>query len=416
MHSVANQFLHGLVLSSSSNCVEMSDSVPDCNHQSLNHFLTDSVWQWQKVMDALSRRCFKLFLSLKDPVALLIDESGIPKKGKHSVGVSHQYCGQTGKQDNCQVGVFGALCSGNLVSIIQSKLFLPKEWVSDKKKCVKAGIPEDLREYKGKIELAEEIIFHVWRNLNLKFSFVSFDAFYGRDFSLLQRLDKASITFMADIPETQSIYLKSFDVAIPIRKAGRGRPSIHAKPNTPKISVKEYAEGLKKKEFKKITVRKGTKANIKASFHKRTVWIFNPNNKTKSRFVLLIRKDEDGSLRYSLTNSWKHLPKLAFMQGQRYFVERAFQDSKQEIGLNQYQVRKYQSWYRHITMNMLAMQFITEEKTRQKTVERYYTTADIIELLIHLLPKRILTLEELELKIIEKNKHLKKLVKSKKPK
>lgn len=415
MHTVANQFLHGLVLSSSSNCVEMSDAVPNCNNQSLNHFLSDSVWKWQPVMDAISRRCFKLFLSLKDPIALLIDESGIPKKGKHSVGVAHQYCGQTGKQDNCQVGVFGALCSGNLVSIIQSKLYLPKEWLCDKKKCAKAGVPEDQGKYKSKIELAEEIIFHVWRNLKLKFSFVSFDAFYGRDFSLLQRLDKASITFVADIPETQSIYLKPFDIIVPEKKPGRGRPPIHAKPNATKVSVKEYAEGLMKKEYKKITVRKGTQANIRAYFHKRTVWIFNPNSKTKSRFVLLIRKDEDGALRYSLTNSKKHLPKLAFMQGQRYFVERAFQDAKQQMGLNQYQVRKYQSWYRHITMNMLAMQFITEEKTRQKSVEIYYTTADIVAFLTQLLPKRVITLEELKLRIKKKNKRLKRLVKSKKP-
>ena len=131
--------------------------------------------------------------------------------------------------------------------------------------------------------------------------------------------------------------------------------------------------------------------------------MFNDNDKTKSKLVLLIRKDEDGSLRYSLTNSRKHLPKLAFMQVQRYFVERAFQDAKQQMGLNQYQLRKYDLWYRHITMNMLGMQFITEEKTRQKSVEKYYTTADIVTLLTQLLHKKEITFEEQEKSINLKN-------------
>jgi len=413
MHTIANQFLQGLILSSASNCVDMSLVVKDSHNQSLNHFLSDSVWKWQAVMDALSKRCFQHFASFKDPVALLIDESSIPKKGKHSVGVAHQYCGQTGKQDNCQVGVFGALCSGNLVSIIQSKIYLPKEWISNKARSKKAAIPEN-EQYKTKIELAEEIIFHVWKKLKLKFSFVSFDAFYGRDLALLQSLCKEGITFMADIAENQSIYLSSFNIEIPGKKPGRGRTPKHAKPCATKISVREYEKGLKKRDYKKITVRKGTKGNIRASFHKRTVWLFNAENKTRSCFTLLIRKDDDGTIRYSLTNSRKHLPTLAFMQGQRYFVERAFQDAKQQVGLNEYQVRGYSAWHRHITMSMMAMQFITEEKSRQKEVGKYFTSADIVKLLIFILPSKPINLLELTLRIKNKNKAYEPLVKLRK--
>ena len=392
----------------------MSEVVEKCNNQSLNHFLSDSVWQWQPILDALSKRCFKLFLSLKDPVALLIDESSFPKKGKHSVGVSHQYCGQSGKQDNCQVGVFGALCSGNSVSIIQSKLYLPKEWINDKTRGKKAGIPQN-EKYKSKIELAEEIILHVWKKLKLKFSFVSFDAFYGRDLSLLNSLSQAGIIFMADIPENYSIYLEPFDIKVPKKKEGRGRMPIHAKPCASKISVSQYEKGLKRKDFKKITIRKGTKESIKSFFHKRTVWLFNDESKTRSCYILLIRKDEDGTTRYSLTNSKKQLPKLAFMQGQRYFVERAFQDAKQQLGLNEYQVRSYSAWQRHITMSIMASQFLTEEKIRQKKVQTYFTSADIVKLLVAILPENKLSLEELILKIKKKNKPYEGLVKSIKP-
>ena len=394
----------------------MAEAVNDAHNQSLNHFLSDSVWKWQPVMDAISRRCFSIFTSLKDPVGFLIDESGIPKSGKHSAGVAHQYCGQTGKNDNCQVGVFGALCSGNLVSIIQSKLYLPKEWIGNSNRCAKAKIPKQENKYKSKIDLAEEIINYVWKKLNLKFDFVSFDAFYGRDLSFLQRLYKSGITFMADIPESHHVFLKPFTIAVPEKKPGRGRKPIHAKPSGVSKPVKEYVELLKKKDFKKLTIRKGTKGAIRASYHKCCVWLFNDNNKTMSRFILLVRKDDDGTIRYTLTNSKKHLCKLAFMQGQRYFVERAFQDAKQQLGLNQYQVRSYVAWYRHVTMTMMGMQFITEEKLRNKTAEIYVTAADIVELLTFLLPKRIITLKELELRIKKKNKHYQSLVKPPKKK
>lgn len=414
IHSVADQFLQGLILSPISNCQAIAKVVEASNNQSLNHFLSDSVWNWQIVMDALSKRCFKLFSLQKNPVALLIDESSFPKKGKNSVGVGHQYCGQTGKQDNCQIGVFGALCSGHFVSIIQSKLYLPKDWINNPKKCFKAGVPETEVKYKSKIDLAREIIFHVWKTLKLKFSYVSFDAFYGRDLNLLECLDKNGIVFMADIPESHIVYLKDFYLRIPKKKAGRGRTPIHARPSIKGIKLKEYVRSLKSNEFRSITIRKGTDGNIKASFHKKIVWLLNEETSKKIRFTLLIRKDFDGKIRYSLTNSSKNIKCIATMQGQRYFVERAFQDAKQQTGMNQYQVRGYAGWNRHITMSILAMQFITEEKLRQKDVELYFTSADIFEILILLLPKRNLTLSELENQIKKKNKKPQRLVRSSK--
>ena len=107
----------------------------------------------------------------------------------------------------------------------------------------------------------------------------------------------------------------------------------------------------------------------------------------------------------------KNLSTLAFMQGQRYFIERAFQDAKQQTGMNQYQVRGYAGWYRHITMSMLAMQFLTEEKLRQKDIKVYLTSADIINLFTLLLPKKNITLKDLQRMIKKKNKHAQRLVK-----
>ncbi len=123
----------------------------------------------------------------------------------------------------------------------------------------------------------------------------------------------------------------------------------------------------------------------------------------------MIRKDVDGIIRYSLSNSRYKFAKLAYMQGQRYFIERAFQDAKQQVGLNQYQTRSYAGWYRHVSMSMLAMQFITEEK---KHKEVYLTIGDIVKLIMLLIPAKKVILKELNKQIKKKNKRYKSLVKS----
>lgn len=110
--------------------------------------------------------------------------------------------------DNCQVGVFAALSCGALVSIIKSVLYLPKSWAQDKKRMDKVGVPNTHRQYKTKIEIALALILDIKKRLKIPFQWVVFDAFYGRELSLLRKLESLSITFMAQVPESHLIFLK----------------------------------------------------------------------------------------------------------------------------------------------------------------------------------------------------------------
>ncbi len=125
--------------------------------QNIQQFISDSAWKYQYVMDQTAQNVNDL-LGDDESAAILIDESGIPKKGKKSVGVSRQWIGSLGKTDNGQVGVFSALSNGNRSCLINTKLYLPKEWTNDKKRCDEAHIPKDQQKFKTKDELAIDLV------------------------------------------------------------------------------------------------------------------------------------------------------------------------------------------------------------------------------------------------------------------
>jgi SRSO17 transposase len=159
----------------------MALEMGEVNDQRLHHLLTQAKWDVQHVMDKVTEDFVQLIdnHSLSDDLSLLMDESSFPKKGKHSTCVSRQYCGQRGKVDNCQVGVFGALSAGSLVNLVQAKLYYPGQAVS-------------------KIDHAQTIINHVTRQLKIAVQWIGFDVFYGRDTTLLASLVKMRQEFVAD--------------------------------------------------------------------------------------------------------------------------------------------------------------------------------------------------------------------------
>lgn len=167
------------------NMQRMEEIVPDSNEQSLQHFLSNSPWDDRGVMDQVALDVDAEIGGHEDTM-LLIDESGLPKKGEESVGVARQWCGQLGKVDNCQVAVFAALGRGERASLVDARLYLPKVWTNDKARCHKAGVPEHARAYRSKHELALDIVEHALE-LGLRFEWVAVDAFYGENGSLLRR-------------------------------------------------------------------------------------------------------------------------------------------------------------------------------------------------------------------------------------
>jgi SRSO17 transposase len=177
--SVATQALHyltGLALAFRKNVERMTEVVVDSDYQSLQHFVSNSPWDYRPVMDQVALDADRLLGGAPD-VGLIIDETGIPKKGKKSVAVARQWCGNLGKVDNCQVGVFSSLVRGTSATLIDCRLYVPKEWTDDRKRCDDAGIPDDVV-FKSKSQLALESIRHL-RSLGICFSWIGIDGGYG---------------------------------------------------------------------------------------------------------------------------------------------------------------------------------------------------------------------------------------------
>lgn len=375
----------------------MATQLDESNGQRLHHFLTSAKWSADKLMDWVTSSFFELLVSqhLQDDICLIIDETGNPKKGKKSAGVKRQYCGQLGKVDNCQVGVFGALCGGSLVNLVQAKLFDP-------------GIK------KSKIALAKEIINHVACELKLNPTWVAFDAFYGRDTALMADLIEKGLEFVADVPATASIWTEAFQMRIPKAKDGvRGRKPSHKKPTKEGQTINEYVVGLSEKDWKYITVRnQANGTQLKAWFHMKKVFIIDKNTNSKKELVLLIRSDADGTMKFSLCHCKEQdLKKLAYRQSKRYFIEKSFREAKQELGLNEYQTRSSEGYHKHMSMVMLGQYFLNKEKIEYLRDEKMWlTTSEIIQTLKSTAGFMIRTIEKLLDEIIAKQPPDKRLI------
>ena len=367
----------------------MAEELQDSNQQRLHHFITGSKWSASKVMDAVTTRCYQQFqhLGLQGDICLIIDESGIPKKGIHSAGVQRQYCGQLGKVENCQVGVYGALCGGSLVNIVQAKLFQSEE-------------------NSTKIDQALQIIEHVTGTLKVKVSWVCFDAFYGHNARLLATLIKKGIEFVADVAENTLVWTEPFQIRVPVKKAGSpGRKCTVARPNREPIAVKDYLSTLGNRDWKRLTIRhQAGGKKLRAWFHVQEVYILNALTGRRQMMQLLVRWDYDGTIKYSLCFCpGATLKQLAYRQCKRYFVEKAFREAKQELGLNEYQTRSEESWNKHMAMVMVGQLFLNEEKIHLYKQERLWlSTQDVIRVLRSTLKHVTQSLESLLIRILLK--------------
>ena len=217
----AKQYLHGKFLENGrGNMTTYAAKVPECNNQSLQHFISNSPWDDRPVIAQIQSEVSKL-IGDKDNGSIHIDESAFLKDGKHSVGVQRQYCGRLGKVDNCQVGVFLGYVNGRYRTLIDERLYLPQEWADDPKRRAKCGIPDEI-DFKTKAELGLEMILEA-KDREVPFGWIGMDCFYGRDSELRDKIDDEEMIYIADIPCDTRVWLERPKTAIPKKKGRRGR-------------------------------------------------------------------------------------------------------------------------------------------------------------------------------------------------
>jgi len=365
----ARAYLQGLMQARRRNILQIRDAVPESDEQALHHFISNSRWDERAVFDKIARDANELLGGTADSF-LLIDESGFPKKGRESVGVSRQWCGRLGKVDNCQTAVFAALGRGSIGTLIDTALFLPQEWTRDRARMKKAGVPREAQRFRTKQDLAVDLIERALSN-GVQFSWVGFDGFYGSNGQLLRLIDGSGLTFMADVHCDQYVW----DIDPTTEK--------NAKP----MRVDAWAERQEPTAWKRVLMRDGTKGPMHVDVLHARVWCYQRGENRAYLWHLIVTR-QPNRLKFSLSNAAPETTaeRLAYMQGQRYFVERALQDAKQQGGLGEYQVRGWRGWYHHTTLVILGMLFITRERLVEG--DTVFTAADVQMMLVHLLPKR----------------------------
>jgi len=363
---IALSYIKGIWPSRLSNLEKITETGIPTDYHQLQHFISDSPWNPQDLMDHVSKEASSKMTGQK-LIGLHIDESGNRKKGKHSVGVAAQYCGNVGKVDNSQVAVFAALSQGDFATVIDSKLYLPKSWAKDKDRLNKAKVPLGHRKFKIKQELALEIIRHQI-TLGTRFDYLGGDAYYGADQKLTDTIDNMAIPFLMDIRENQHVFLEKPDIEVPTPKTNRGRKPGKLKANIKNISVSEYQKTLITDDFIELNVRNTAKGKLRCLYHFATVYLWNGVSHHASKRLLVIRKSikkRKTEINYSLGNVdlvQYTSEAIAYMQAQRFFIEHAFKEAKSVLGMHQFQTRKWIAWYHQIALNMLLLLFIFREK------------------------------------------------------
>ena len=391
-HNVSNkalEYIQSIWPSSLSNLQRLTETGVCKDYYQTQHFISDSFWDAQELMDHVSKEASSNLMANK-LIGLHIDETGFRKKGKHSIGVDRQYCGNIGKIDNSQVAVFAALSQGDFATLIDSKLYLPKSWTSNKQRLDKAKVPLGQREFKTKQELALEII-NNQISLGTRFDYIGGDALYGADQKLTDVIDAMAIPFLMDIRENQHIYLEEPQIQTPKPKSNRGRKPKKPKPDIEAMAVSEYIKTLKPTDFEKLKVRNTAKGKLTGLYHFKTVYIWDGESNQASERLLMIRKTVNKKkveVAYSLGNVClaQYEPKaIAYMQAQRFFIEHAFKEAKSVLGLNEFQTRKWIAWYHQVALNMLLLLFIYREKQvnfNEMPLLSAWDIAQIMQLLI----------------------------------
>jgi SRSO17 transposase len=394
--TAAKHYLSGLLQARKKNMERMEEVVLDSDEQVLHHFCANSPWDARQVQRQVAAQADEI-LGGHENSCLLIDESGFVKKGKKSVGVSRQWNGRLGKVDNCQVAVFTALAKDDQVTPVDVRLYLPEEWTTDPDRCLAAGVPREQIVFKKKVALALEMI-HEQRQAGLRFQWIGADGLYGHDPEFTQTLDDAGEIFLVDVHKDQRIYLEAPEPLVPEVESKSGCQSGKLKARTESFRVDKWTAMQPDHSWSLATLRDSTKGKLRVEILHRRIWVWDGKEKAARQWHLVVRRDahSKSDYKYSLSNAPADTSshRLAYMQGQRYWVERMFEDGKSETGMADYQTRGWLGWHHHMALVMMTMLFMLEERCLHRETHPLLSCSDVETLLAHFLPRRDITVDE----------------------
>jgi SRSO17 transposase len=338
-------------------------------HQSLLHFVGEGGWSDEAVLAKVQEMVLPKIEHHGPIEAWIIDDTGFPKKGRHSVGVARQYCGQLGKQDNCQIAVSLSLANHEASLPVAYRLYVPEEWVGDAARRRKAHVPKEI-DFKIKPEIALEQI-RAACGAGLPRGVVLMDAGYGANTELRRSIAALDLTYVAGILPNTTVWAPGMAPARPKAWSGRGRPpSLMRRDSRHRpVSVKALALSLPAKAWRTVTWREGTSEPLASRFARLRVRAAHRDyNLTAARPEewLLIEWPKGEALPtkywFSTLPAKISLTRLVDLTKLRWRIERDYQDLKQEIGLGHFEGRGWRGFHHHATLCIAAYGFLISER------------------------------------------------------
>lgn len=324
--------------------------------QGLQRFVGQGKWKDVDVRAEIHRQVAEV---LGDPEGVLVlDSSGFPKKGTHSVGVARQWCGRLGKEDNGPVGVFLGYVGQGSYALIEGDLYLPHAWTRSRARLESCHVPRTIG-FRTKIQIAEEILRLVAPKL--PHAWIVGDDEFGRPADFRRKLRRRGERYLLDIPSNTVI--RDLQAPLPDRVAHQRGRSVQV----PFVSVKAWADVQPARAWKRVLVRQGEKGPLEVEMATTPVRT-RPNRKIGPKELLVVTRTlaTTPEYKYFLSNadSTTSPNLLAPVAGTRHWIEQCFEISKDDIGMDHYEVRSWMGWHHHMTMSFMAHWFLTLEHRR----------------------------------------------------
>jgi len=339
-------------------------------HQSLHHLVAMSEWSDTAVLERV-RDWVMARLGQKSRFYWIVDDTGFPKKGIHSVGVARQYCGQLGKQDNCQVAVSLSLATEQGSVPIGWRLYVPEKWAKDRQRREKAGVPKEVK-FLTKPEIALEQI-RAAKAAGVAVGIVLADAAYGNDTRWREELSEMELEYCVGVHSSTTVWSPGTGPLPPKPQKKMGRPPTKWRrgPGATPLSVEALAESLKAHCWRTVEWREGTNAILSSRFaavRVRAAHRDEGRRTLREEQWLLIEwpTGEPKPTKYWLStlSADTLLVDLVRVAKMRWRIERDYQELKQEFGLGHYEGRNWRGFHHHATLCIAAYGFLLADRLK----------------------------------------------------
>jgi SRSO17 transposase len=340
-------------------------------HQSLHHLVADAPWSDEGVLRSVREHVLTAMKQNGPVVAWIVDDTGLVKKGTHSVGVARQYCGQVGKQENCQVAVSLSVSTNHASLPIAWRLYLPESWASDRKRRRETGIPREISfQTKPAIALAQ---IRQAVEQGVPPGPVLADSAYGNETRFREGITELELRYAVGVHQNLTVWPPGEVPRPKKRRQGRGRPPtrLHRDAKHQPVAVKDLAFSLPEQAWKTVTWREGTRHKLKSRFAAVRIRPAHRDEKRSEPYPeewLLMEwpAEETEPTKYWLStlSVQTTLTALVRLAKHRWIIERDYQELKQELGLGHYEGRGWRGFHHHATLCIAAYGFLVIERSR----------------------------------------------------